>query len=297
MSIWAALGLAIVATCCYQIGTVMQKIGVGRLPRVGMTIRQGATLAAFFRSPIWLGGLGVTTLGWVFFLFAVAHAPVSIVQPALGAGLALLAVFSVLILDEHLRPAEWVGIVAMIVGLVALGLSAARGPEVQAAAPGAVLLVSIGGAALLLLAARLGRSGQVLPPAVILGFASGMLIGLAALYTKAMFVTAAQGLTVLAFAVFLPVTVFANLGGLWVQQAAFQQGRALIVVAVNAVTNKIVTILGGMLALGEVLPADGALSAARLAGFAAVIAGSVLLARFGNEAAQGPVATPAAVVD
>ena len=32
-------------------------------------------------------------------------------------------------------------------------------------------------------------------------------------------------------------------------QAGFQQGRALIVVAMNAVTNKVVSILGGMVTL------------------------------------------------
>jgi hypothetical protein len=68
-----------------------------------------------------------------------------------------------------------------------------------------------------------------------------------------------------------------------VQQAGFQHGRALIVVAMNAVTNKVVTIVGGMATLGEVLPQEAALAAARVVGFVAILVGTVVLARFGGE--------------
>jgi len=81
VSIWSAIALALVATCCYQVGTVMQKLGADRMPRIGLGGGQGTVIRAFFRSPIWLGGIGVTILGWVLFLKAIANAPVSIVQP------------------------------------------------------------------------------------------------------------------------------------------------------------------------------------------------------------------------
>jgi len=126
------------------------------------------------------------------------------------------------------------------------------------------------------------RSETSLP--MVLGFVAGILIGLAALYTKAMFLAAEAGAAIVAWTIFLPLMLGANLGGLWVQQAGFQRGRALIVVAMNAVTNKVVTIVGGTAALGEVLPEDGRLAAARIAGFVAVVAGTVLLSRFGADA-------------
>ena len=56
----ASCALSVVATCCYQVGMVMQKIGADRMPRLGLTLRQGAVYLAFLRSPIWLGGLAVT---------------------------------------------------------------------------------------------------------------------------------------------------------------------------------------------------------------------------------------------
>jgi hypothetical protein len=69
-----------------------------------------------------------------------------------------------------------------------------------------------------------------------------------------------------------------------------------VVVAINAVTNKVVTILGGMASLGELLPADSTLAAARLIGFAAVLVGTAMLARFGAVPAtrEAPPTTQAA---
>src|SRR5262249_37863669 len=79
MSIWTATTLCVIATCCYQVGIVMQKIAADRMPRLGLTLRQREVYRAFLRSPTWLGGLGFMIGGWVFFLKAIANAPVSIV--------------------------------------------------------------------------------------------------------------------------------------------------------------------------------------------------------------------------
>ena len=284
MSIWTAIGLSVLATCCYQVGMVMQTIAADRLPRLGLALRQGAVYRAFLRSPLWLGGFAVTTTGWVFFLKAIANAPVSIVQPVLGFGLALLALFSVIFLHERLRASAWGGIVLMMAGIVLLGVSGSGEPRAAGAmslpALLAVSVVLLGGLAA---AVPLGRSGRTVPLPLILGFGSGVLIGLGALYTKGFFLTLDGGVPALAWFVFLPFMLIANVAGVWVQQAGFQQGRALIVVAMNAVTNKVVTILGGMAILGELLPAEPTLAGARLVGFVTILAGTVVLARFGGE--------------
>jgi drug/metabolite transporter (DMT)-like permease len=284
VSIWTAIAFAAVATACYQVGMVLQKIGADRMPRLELRLRQGAVYAAFLRSPIWLGGMAITLAGWALFLKAIANAPVSIVQPVLGLGLALLALFSVVLLKEQLRSLEWAGVTLMVAGLVLLGLSGAgeaRHAAEVALAP--LLAVSLAVLGLLAGAAALARSRGAVPPAVILGFAAGTFIGLAALYTKGLFLALAGGTPWLAWLVFLPLTLAGNIGGIWMTQAGFQQGRALIVVAMNAVTNKVVAIVGGMVTLGEILPDDPTLASARLAGFVTILAGTALLARFGGE--------------
>jgi drug/metabolite transporter (DMT)-like permease len=284
VSIWTGIALAAVATGCYQVGIVLQKKGADRLPRLELRVRQGAVYGAFFRSRIWLGGLVFMLAGWALFLKAIANAPVSIVQPVLGLGLALLALFSVVFLRERLRSLEWVGVALMVGGIVLLGVSGS-GDTTHAASLGLVPLavVSLAVVGALAGAVAFGRSGGTVPAPVVLGFAAGVLIGLAALYTKGLFLSLEAGMPWLAWLVFLPLTLAGNIGGLWVQQAGFQQGRALIVVAMNAVTNKIVAIVGGMVTLGELLPDDARLATARIVGFVVILAGTALLARFSGE--------------
>jgi len=281
MTVRAAIVLAILATTCFQGGVVLQKVGADRLPRLGLSVRQGSVYLAFIRSPIWLTGIAINTVGWVLLLKALANAPVSIIQPVLGFGLALLALFSAVFLKERLSRLESGGLVLMVTGLVLLGVSAAHQEGGGAVALVPLLAVSLVFAGGLGPAFPLGRSGQV-PLPVALGFGAGILIGLAALYTKGLFLTLDAGLPLLAWLVFLPLMMAANICGLWVMQAGFQQGRALIVGAVSAVTTKVVAIIGGMTTLGELLPEDRGFAVARVAGFVLILLGTAMLARFGG---------------
>src|SRR4029453_8868355 len=125
MTIRAAIVLAILATTCFQGGLVLQKVGADRLPRLGLSVRQGNASPPFIRSPIWLAGIAINTVGWVLLLKALANAPVSIIQPVLGFGLALLALFSAVFLKERLSRLEAGGLSSFVAGLVLLGVSAA----------------------------------------------------------------------------------------------------------------------------------------------------------------------------
>src|SRR4030095_9044339 len=107
------------------------------------------------------------------------------------------------------------------------------------------VVVSVAFAAVLAAALPLSRSGRA-PLPVVLGFAAGILFGLAALYTKGLFLMLESEVPLLAWLVFLPLMMAANVCGMWVMQAGFQQGRALIVAAVSAVMTKIVAIIGGV---------------------------------------------------
>ena len=116
----------------------------------------------------------------------------------------------------------------------------------------------------------------------LLGIFSGLFIGLAALYTKAMFTFSEDGQTLIAFGICLPVVIGANLIGLAVMQSGFQHGKALVVVSLEAVLNKVVAIVGGMLALAEHLPEEPARAGMRLLAFVLILFGTGALARFGG---------------
>ena len=72
-------------------------------------------------------------------------------------------------------------------------------------------------------------------------------------------------------------------GGIITQQGGFQRGRAITVTAILAVLNKLIAIFGGMFALGEVLPEDPVKQVLRVIALAALLVGTVLLARFNKQ--------------
>ena len=79
------------------------------------------------------------------------------------------------------------------------------------------------------------------------------------------------------------VVMGSGLSGVITQQGGFQRGRAMTVTAILAVLNKVIAIFGGMFALGEVLPESTVKQVLRVIGLAALLAGTILLARFNRQ--------------
>jgi drug/metabolite transporter (DMT)-like permease len=246
-------------------------------------------LSAFLSSRIWLSGLALMLGGWVLYLVAAKFAPISIIQPTLGVGLAVLALFSVFYLHEKITALEWAAFTAMLSGMVLLGASAVE--EASPPPPQWFNLLAVTGLVLLLALTARGLGNRRVFAGMrtdsLLGMFAGLFIGLAAVYTKAMFTFLDDGQRLAAFAVCLPVMIAANVIGLAVMQSGFQHGKALVVVSLEAVVNKVVAILGGMLALAEALPEDPVKAAVRLSAFALILFGTGALSRFGGAEVAG----------
>ena len=119
------LSLATVASVLMALGLLMMKSRSDDLPEAAGA-NFVAAIAAWIRDPMWIGGLGVQTVGWALYVIAVSRAPVSIVAVMMQAGIALFVVASAVILGERARPREWVGIGAIVFGMVMLTLSLPR---------------------------------------------------------------------------------------------------------------------------------------------------------------------------
>ena len=100
MSPTEAIILAFVATVFLNLGFALQKRGatLAELPDGGrrklITIR------------VWRTGLFVMLAGWAIYFVSARFAPISVIQSALGAGLAALALFSVFYLKEKVSAVE-----------------------------------------------------------------------------------------------------------------------------------------------------------------------------------------------
>src|SRR3954454_1771241 len=95
-----ALGfaLALVAACCYETGYALQAIEARRAP--AERALRPALVTYLLTRPLWVGATGLSLLGWPLQIAALAHAPLTLVQPTLALGLLLLLVLGVRILGE-----------------------------------------------------------------------------------------------------------------------------------------------------------------------------------------------------
>jgi drug/metabolite transporter (DMT)-like permease len=282
-----ALVLAFTAALCIDIGLVLLKVrgdavasrAIGRLPSV---------VARYVRDPLWLLGLFFQPLGYSLYLWALEMAPLNIVQTTMSSGVIVFVAIAVCVLGERLTRLEWGAMGAVVVGMILLGISLSPDAESSQSLidPWVVFylsLILVGLSAVAWFA--LASPGQPNRRGMALGIVSGLLLGLASIYAKGLALHLAQSPPgqLLRYAVttpYAPLTLCANMAGFFLLLGAFRGERASIVLALSATLSNVVPILGGMIALGEVLPSDPRLATSRLLAFSLTLGGAALLLRF-----------------
>ncbi len=286
MSIYFAIAMAAISSVMVSVGSAFQKSAADGLSKLTFPPKL-KTIKAFLTSWRWMAASFISLASWGFYLAAVRYAPISIVQPILGMGLCVMALFSIFYLKEKVSAGEWTGVGAMIVGIIMLGVSSdaseVRGLEhvshtgVILFALGAIVVIAVGW---LFERKRPGSINIELG----LGAAGGIMFGMGAVLTRTMMLELGAGHLPLA-ALLFGISGIANMLAMFLMQSGFQQGRGMTVVAVVAVVNKVVAVAGGFITLGEGLPEDPVKLVMRLAAFAAILGGTVLLSRFGAKKA------------
>ena len=199
---------------------------------------------------------------------ALSLAPLSLVQAVAAGGVGVLA-FLAHRLGTPLGGASVVGAWIAVAGLLLLGVSLTAHVHRAPAAHTATLLIVIaaGAGAAGLLAGLMARTTRA---AVALGCAAGLFFGVGDLATKG--AVSGNGL------LFVPLLAACTALGFVTLQLAFQRGRVLETAGLSVLVNNMIPIVGGLFLFHEALP-GGAAGVARVASFAAVVVGAVLLAR------------------
>jgi drug/metabolite transporter (DMT)-like permease len=107
----AALG----AAACYEIAYVLQALEA-RAESSDHGLRL-SLLMRLARNPRWAGAMLLTGGGAALQLYALAHAPVTVVQPTLAVGLLALPLLARFVLHERLGPRELAGVAAIVGGV------------------------------------------------------------------------------------------------------------------------------------------------------------------------------------
>jgi drug/metabolite transporter (DMT)-like permease len=283
-----AVAMAVGGTICFNYGAYLQKVVVVKLPKIELNLKW-SVLKAFLTNKQWLIAIGVTVIGAVFYAVAITMAPVSIVQPIVGAGVALLAYLAIKNLGEKPRKQDLIAIGMSILGVILIGVSLAEGVPKKAPPhkPG-VLWIFCAVVVLLAAVIPLLMRGSGNRQAAGLGISVGLLFGLTAIFARLMFVDwanqwSSEGILVLFSSVFLLGWALAYFPALLISQAALQRGMAIIVMPLVAGLSQVIPIVGGMLALGEKFPKNTALIIVRIIAFCMILVATVILSRRAEE--------------
>jgi drug/metabolite transporter (DMT)-like permease len=182
-SIWLGALAAVAASSLFSVGLVLQA-GEARTIPADYALRL-SLITQLARRPRWvLGGL-VILIGFGFHVVALATAPLTVVQPALAAGLLVLMAVGLRDPDERAGPRELAGLAGIIIGLIALTFttpSRATGDDDPESI--AIALAALGAAVLIPQILAIARTRHHREGTLLVTFGAGAAYAMTGLTTK-----------------------------------------------------------------------------------------------------------------
>jgi uncharacterized membrane protein len=262
---------ALTAATLYAAGVALQSLDA-RESHSDDALRP-ALLLGLVRRPRWLLGGVVSFLGWPLQAFALAQAPLAVVQPALAFNLVVLFAIARRFTPDPVTRADVAGALAITAGVVALSLAAPhRGGD-----HGARTLLLVG-VLVILSALPLILRGHMLRAGILLPAAAGVAFTLLAIATRLADDTF-TGNRLLAGVCWLAVAGAAAYAATVCEMSAMRTRSATFVVPMTVSVESVLPIVVGPLALSERLPASPGLRLVLGLGLALIVAGVTLLGR------------------
>ncbi len=251
------LGILLALTCAVatQLGFLYKHKGANQAPSVDIRhpFRTARQLYACKEFAI---GMAVATGAWIFHVFALKFAPLSVVQAVLSTGVVILAVFAERIFGFQVGFRQWIGVAMTALGLLLLviTLPATHGAHSAYSLAG---MVSFEGAMLVIGALLIGGKHIGAPDhhhGAMLGAAAGVLFGVSDVAIKAL--TGAHGVVGVVSSPWLAVTVLASVVAFYASARGLQDGAAVPVIAATSTASNVSCILGGIIVFGDPMPGN-----------------------------------------
>jgi drug/metabolite transporter (DMT)-like permease len=273
-----ALGLFL-ALCCSIVallGFLFKQRGAVNAPAVSWRHPFHST-KALFANRWWTLGIIVATGAWFFHVAALALAPISLVQSVIAGGLVLLTPLAGLVFKLPTTRRDWIGVAVTAAGLTLLAATLGKsGDSAHRDYDASTLWLYVGILTVAAFACCAVVVGDTRRAGPVLAVGAGLLWGGSDVTIKA---ASGQLIDTWLLALFTPeaaVITVLSLIGLVVSARSLQIGPAVAVIAITSAAANVVTIAAGPIVFSEPLPEGSFSLAARLVGFAAVIAGAVL---------------------
>lgn len=243
---------SLAAGACFALAGVLQQRAASARP--AEEALSWTLLSHLVRRPLWLSGIAFAFLAYGFQALALAHAPLSLVQPLIVCELIFAVPLSARLSRMRLGVREWIGTLSVAAGL-ALALSTARphgGSSTGAdLGPWLMTLGSVCGVTLCALVARRFVSGTW--RASLVALAGGAVMGFQSVLLTITVAHMERGLLALFTAWQTYLLVIASFAGLLLIQSAFQAGPLAATMTVIDATEPAVAIATGTTLFGESL--------------------------------------------
>lgn len=223
-------------------------------------------------------GMSVGGFAWILHVAAISMAPLSVVQVVLAGGVVLIAVMADRMFGFEVQKRQWWGLGLTAVGLGMLAIvmpvqhGAGSGFSVAPMVAFEAGLFGIGG--LLIMGPRAGAPAE--HHGVMLAAAAGILFGVCNVAVKALTgiigIDGPMGI----LCPWLFVAVIASFIAFYASARSFQDGDAVVVIAITGTATNIASIAGGVLVFGDPMPGDTLGIVVQAMAFIMVIVASVL---------------------
>lgn len=275
-----ALLLCVIAAIGYGVGAVLQALGARRAMDKGEF-----GVLAMAKQPVFLMGLLTDLLSWLVSRFALHTLPLFAVQTILAGSLAVTVLLARVVLGAVLRRTDRYAIIATMIGLVVVGISAGeeQAKPITTALKICVLMGIPAVAAAGLVALRLGKS-------IVLAVLAGAAFTGSALAARAVHFKDESVAGVLAEPLLWAVLIYAVLA-LGLHAVALMRGSVGPVTAAMWATEVLVAVIVGAVALGDHMRPGWTIPA--IMGIGITLAATVLLARSPAQDLEHREITPA----
>jgi drug/metabolite transporter (DMT)-like permease len=272
------IGLLLALGCAFATNLAFLWKHKGAVAAPEMSIKHPlGSAAGLFRSKWFAIGFSVAIAAWVLHVFALALAPLSLVQAVISGGLVFLAVLADRCFGFSLGRRQWWGVALTAAGLAFLGLTADASGDEHSKYSLAAMIAFEGGMVAIGVLLMLSHKAQLVRQrlGIELGAAAGILFGVSDVAIKAL----AGDVLADPVAIIAPwtlVALLASIGAFYASARGLQLGEGVSVIAVTAVAANASAILGGIIVFGDPLGSDALAIVARSAAFALVLAAAAL---------------------
>lgn len=271
------IAVTVIAAMLLGVGFVLQQRAAAKLPCSYLHLR---LIAELLRQRIWLGGIAVMIVGQGLSAWGLGHLSLTVSEPLLATNLIFALLLAAPISGEVPRRTELVGAVLLCSGVAAL--SASRSVRALSESFGSVshwpaAAIIAGVAAALAIA---GRSGPRKLRATLTGAGGGLLLGIAdALTRRSVEILDGHGIAALATTWSGYAVIGTAAVGLWLVQSAFSAGPLHASLPAITAAEPLAGMTLGVLVFGDIVHVTPWLLALQAAGIAAMVTGTVLVAR------------------